>query len=471
MAASSRKQKSGKAPRKRDLSLNIDTPFGKANLNYKKSGAIRESISVPVSQGTRTKSIGQKFKVNGRTETVEGSGTFLTIPTAPDETDHGLSAPVNPGLSEFFPWLSKSASQFSRYMFNRLIFTFISRVPTTSVGDMLLMGDPNVQNSLPATFVDAVSYEGAVFGNVWTRLVYDARLFCNQPKYVRLGPLAEGQDSKTYDCGVLGYLISGFTSSLSVGYITVDYSVTFMDRRIPPDKGCYVTVYPMPFDAFGPSILALFEVPNPNPIVQTYVGAEGTYLGFPKGLWLVNFSYVPNNTVNHVPNFSVPPMETLKMGYRLGLDTPDVCRLLTREDTPLGLPFGTESSLVSGLQVDVGPSILTTSQGTASSYYAVLANSGAVPIISAFPSDKPPSGWISCELFPYSWGSSSGFTDVTCVICRLPDSYGPYLGFEPGVPIVTPMVVSELRCLRRKFKIKPSIKAREDLNHISRGKP
>lgn len=462
MAASSKTKKQGRGGRKkaRDFSLNIETPFGKANLNHKSSRAVRESISVPVAKGTRTTSRGQKVTTSGRTETVEGSGTFITIPTSPELADHGLSAPVNPGLSEFFPWLSKTAQQFSRYMFNRLIFTFISRVPTTSIGDFLLMGDPNVQNPLPSTFVDAVSFEGAVFGNVWTRLSFDAKLFCHQPKYVRLGPLSEGQDSKTYDAGIIGYLLSGFLSDISVGYITVDYSVTFMDRRIPPETGCYVSIYNYPFNHPASQNLDIFEQPNPNPIIQTYTKEDGTWwLGFPKGLWLVAFTYVPTS-----PIWLEPTSQNFPVGFLLDFNS-DRARKLTSTDTPLGVPFGTESFLRGGRAVDTAGGTLPGYVSSASAYWAVLANSSAIPIQSDFPHASPPAGWINSEFVTF--GGNNGTIAVTVVCCRLPDSYGSYLGFDPGVPIIYPRANrSELRPLIRRFKklnrVSPLTKASDD---------
>lgn len=449
MASSSKKSKMARGSRrKKDFDLKIETPFGKASLNHRASRAIRTSLSAPVSKGTVTKSLGPKIMVSGRTETVCGSGTFLSIPVNTLISDHGLSAPVNPGLAEFFPWLNNTAKQFSRYVFTKLVFTFISRVPTTSVGDLLLMGDPNVQNNLPSTFVDAVSYEGAVYGNVWTSVKYDAKLFCNQPKYVRLGPLTEGQDSKTYDVGKIGYLLAGFSDEISAGYITVDYEVTFMDRRIPPETGCFLALYryPVPL-TLDWNMMAIFEQPNPNPILLTHVNSDGgSYLGFPKGFWIMSFSYIPEFGDSLNVDGSMPDA-----GFNFSSNG-DRCRLLTRTDTPLDLMFGSDSRAISGYTTGT-PSL---NVGATVAYWAVLANSSAVPQsqdITFGPGGMPP-GWIEMLMYPDGF-SSDAWTTVTAMVCKMPEAYASYLGFDIGIPTVLPRVVrSEIQTLNRGLKFR-----------------
>jgi hypothetical protein len=49
--------------------------------------------------------------------------------------------PINPGIPTVFPWLSNIAVNWEQYRFNKLVFHFLTRCPSSQVGSFMVAPD------------------------------------------------------------------------------------------------------------------------------------------------------------------------------------------------------------------------------------------------------------------------------------------------------------------------------------------
>jgi len=118
--------------------------------------------------------------------------------------------PVNPGLSEVFPWLSQIANNYEQYRWNGLIFQFVSTssdaiASTTDLGlgQVILASD---YNSADAAFVNAPQMLGTMFSNsgkpsenIMHAIECAPTDVANKLYYVRSGDVPSGTDIRLYD--------------------------------------------------------------------------------------------------------------------------------------------------------------------------------------------------------------------------------------------------------------------------------
>jgi hypothetical protein len=83
--------------------------------------------------------------------------------------------PVTPGNPDTFPWLHSIASCFEKYRFHRLRFEFVSSVPTTFFGSIMLMFDTDPQDPPPASYMAMAANRYTVSGQLWNNLTLDIK--------------------------------------------------------------------------------------------------------------------------------------------------------------------------------------------------------------------------------------------------------------------------------------------------------
>jgi len=168
---------------------------------------------------------------------------------------------INPGLSNFSPWLSVQAVQYEQYRYHSLRFIYIPFVNTSINGDVMMMVDYNAQDPIPATEPQFLDHPGAMIGSVWEALEFR----CNIPNLTAIGPrrfvrpCAVAGDIKTYDCGRF-YITTNNVSpgSATVGKLFIEYDVEFFTPQLVPSPSTF------------PTSTSLFEI-NASQVVTTNV--------------------------------------------------------------------------------------------------------------------------------------------------------------------------------------------------------
>lgn len=155
--------------------------------------------------------------------------------------DSLISSNINPGLNTVFPWLSNIAQFYEEYDFQQLVFEMRSMVTpgnTTSQGSLIMCCQYNCDNPLFTNKNDMEQYEHTISSKVTSNCALGVE--CN-PKYnthkslyIRTGPVANNQDLKTYDLGVLQVASQGAYANLNIGELWVTYKVTLRKAKIPP---------------------------------------------------------------------------------------------------------------------------------------------------------------------------------------------------------------------------------------------
>jgi len=168
------------------------------------------------------------------------SGTF-TIAT-------GLSqAPINPGLSSLFPWLSQIAANFENYRFLGLIFEYKSTSSnyvssTGALGTALLATQYDVHSPAFTTKQQMDGYEFATSGRADATLIHPVECARGSDTLdtllIRVGtstsPVPTGADQSFYDIGELTVAAQGQNSgtAYAIGELWVSYDVLLTKPHI-----------------------------------------------------------------------------------------------------------------------------------------------------------------------------------------------------------------------------------------------
>lgn len=140
--------------------------------------------------------------------------------------------PINPGLSETFPWLSAIAVRYDEYIFHSLTFEYITRTATTTISSVVLAPDYDAIDPIPADEATITSYQDAIEDSCWKDIkcyLSKRNMFPNGFKYVR--DRAVAGDLKTYDAGNLFVSVDGATTNV-LGKLWVHYDVEFRAPQI-----------------------------------------------------------------------------------------------------------------------------------------------------------------------------------------------------------------------------------------------
>lgn len=147
--------------------------------------------------------------------------------------------PINPGLSEVFPWLSAVARNYSQYRINGLIFQFVSTssdaiASTTSLGlgQILLATNYNAAEDDFQDSPQMLNYMFSNSGKPSDNIMH--AIECASPDqaqklyYVRSGAVPSGQDPRLYDLGKFQIATNNMPATYEgMGQLWVSYDVTF----------------------------------------------------------------------------------------------------------------------------------------------------------------------------------------------------------------------------------------------------
>lgn len=158
---------------------------------------------------------------------------FITeIARATTETTYTRT--VNPGLENMFPWLSRLASCFETYRWNRLEFHFIPTCPSDTAGGFAMVPDYDATDPpFEISKQKLYAHADTVRGNLWAPLVCRctlANLRKMKSYYIRSKPLDNG-DKKLYDALRFYYAV-GSGSPMVVGELWISYDITLQTPQL-----------------------------------------------------------------------------------------------------------------------------------------------------------------------------------------------------------------------------------------------
>jgi hypothetical protein len=144
--------------------------------------------------------------------------------------------PVNPGLPGSFPWLFQEAQRWEQYRFHNLVFRYITRTSTGTVGSIILSPDYNVRDPPPTLEVQATDTQDAVEDACWKqiccRLDPSAMFPVGPRKFIRPGNVAG--DTNLYDAANFYMCSAGMIGGDAVGKLWVDYDIEFFVPQNSP---------------------------------------------------------------------------------------------------------------------------------------------------------------------------------------------------------------------------------------------
>lgn len=272
-----RVQKSYTPPNRSRLNKEIRGSNPQAQVASAYASAQRSALPVINSSQNTSRVVHRELIAN-----IVGSATF-SVP---------FSFPLNPGMSQTFPWLSVIAQQWEQYRFNSLRFCYYTRTGTTTIGSLQLIADYDAADSAPLSEFIASSYQDVVEDAPWKDIFCELKsssLHAMGPrKYIRTGPLAANLDIKTYDSGTMFVGTTDASGSPPWGKLWVEYDVTFSVPQISlvgPSSNTYLH--------------ATANVPTSSSILPTPTVVSGTLpvsvvastITFPSpGVYLVNYT-------------------------------------------------------------------------------------------------------------------------------------------------------------------------------------
>jgi hypothetical protein len=152
--------------------------------------------------------------------------------------------PLNPGMSQTFPWLASIASCYQQYKFHGLIFEFrplITDFVTSGAPGVVVMST-NYNADLPAytTKQQMENSEYAVSVKPTKDLIHGVECATNQTPlselYVRGGTPTSGQDLRLYDLGSFQFATQA-NPVQTLGELWVSYCVEFFKPILPEEVG------------------------------------------------------------------------------------------------------------------------------------------------------------------------------------------------------------------------------------------
>jgi hypothetical protein len=242
---------------------------GKSAASNKQSSSPKKGGQA-LSYAKAVRSTKPRFSTTARSTVIthrELVKTVVSGPVADAFTTVGF--PVNPGMAETFPWLSRLASNYEKYKFHKLVFRYVTRAATTDRGGVIMAPDYDAADAPPTTEEQASAYTDAVESPVWQSFDVPLRAASQGAKYVRSGAVVD-TDIKTYDIAnfFCATVPATGATDLSIGKLWVEYVVELMIPQLataaappPPVSGGIAVQY------------------NFNPGAALYL-ATNTLLGF-----------------------------------------------------------------------------------------------------------------------------------------------------------------------------------------------
>ena len=211
------------------------------------------SRSVAVAKGTKVSLGKPRYTYQNGNLVVSHTEMFGVLETPPMDSSTGSSNviqsyEIQPGNADVFPWLSAIAGRYEKYHFTQLSFEFITRVATSTNGQLLIAvdydaNDPDNYSADLESRVLLMSHEGAVSGPLWENLRYNIsprRLKDIGERYIAYGEVpTDTTDKRLSDVGrvffgAFGATPTGFTSNpVWIGDIIVTYSIQLSAPALP----------------------------------------------------------------------------------------------------------------------------------------------------------------------------------------------------------------------------------------------
>lgn len=180
--------------------------------------------AVPTRFATRTKMLPPA--ISNKNGKIQVTHTTLVGPITGSTTYSSQRFFVNPGMAELFPWISRLAKSYDKYVFKKLKFIYKGVCATTTDGVVLMSFDFDTLDELPANkYVQAQTYPNAET-NVFSTTELEVK--CDQvSRFIRQGVVStssSGADQKMYDLGQL-VISSSFSAAVTIGELYVEYTV------------------------------------------------------------------------------------------------------------------------------------------------------------------------------------------------------------------------------------------------------
>ena len=238
----------------------------KWEFNLVKTG--NNSLSYGSGNRLRAREVPQDIAVVSRPRSSPG---IMEVPLVQDEfvalidgsaSFSSQAFPIQPGLPAAFPFGSKIASLYERYVVRDLAFYFKPTVSGFAVGGqagkVLLSVDYDALSAPPATIQEVESMDPHIDGMPYqsVELRLDPRR-CTPPggKFTR-SAMVPGGDLKTYDAGTLFVSVAGNLTAANIGELRVRYTLSLMNPRLTATKlapcNC-IAVFVAPVDTPFPS--------------------------------------------------------------------------------------------------------------------------------------------------------------------------------------------------------------------------
>jgi len=214
-----------------------------------------------------------------------------------------FTATVNPASFNMFPLLGEIAAGYEKYKFTKLRFIYEGACPTTTSGQVFLTWDPDSQDGVPTSIMDALSMQhtGVVPPYGTTQVVLPS-----MPDYRYIDESSTTVE-RLLDHGVLTLVTVGGVGGVPGGFLWVEYSVELVNPQLrPTNSSLLVTKYN--------TLLASGTRHGPNYV--DYVNSNTIRFNTGGYYWLTAVAYntVGPGAIN--PIFS-PELESVKvaMGY------------------------------------------------------------------------------------------------------------------------------------------------------------
>jgi len=152
--------------------------------------------------------------------------------------------PLNPGMSQTFPWLSSVAGNYQEYRFHGLVFEFRSLitdfVTSGAPGVVIMSTNYNADAPIYLTKQQMENAEYAVSVKPTVNMMHGIECALSQTilpeKFVRSGAVASNQDLRLYDLGNFQFATQA-NPIQDLGELWVSYCVEFYKPILPNDIG------------------------------------------------------------------------------------------------------------------------------------------------------------------------------------------------------------------------------------------
>jgi len=137
------------------------------------------------------------------------------------------SLPINPGLTQTFPWLSMIANAYDLYRFNKLRISYRTRDTSSDKGTVALAFEPNPDDPTPTNAQQIENFDTRVVMTPWVDGSMDVPVCdLNRLKKFLIRNSLVAAELATYDLGALYFGVAG-TNTGKIGELWFEYDVSF----------------------------------------------------------------------------------------------------------------------------------------------------------------------------------------------------------------------------------------------------